>query len=150
MTKGKTDDQGRKMKNLHESLWLNPFIILLISSHLFGCYSWKQTHKPIEEVVAEKPESIRVEKTDSSLVELYNTFIVNDSLKGYLFSGSSPTSESVKYFSKISINEIQNIYIRGLNPFTTALLISGVVIIIMMGYVAGAVGGFLWSTTTWD
>jgi len=138
------------MKNLYSSPWLKPFIILVISSHLLGCYSWKQTHTPIKEVMAEKPELIRVEKTDSSMIQLYNAFVENDSLKGYLFSGSAPTSESLKYYSKLSINEIQKIYTRGINPFTTTLLISSVVIIIMMWYVTGAVGGFLWSTTTWD
>jgi hypothetical protein len=137
------------MKTISDSTWLKPFIVLLISSQLFGCYHMKRVNKPIEEIMAEKPKRVMVEKTDSSKIELYNAFLENDSLKGYLFSGSGPTPESLKYYSKVAINEIQNIYIRALNPFTTILLISGVVMIMMTIYVSFAVGGFISTFSYW-
>ena len=109
----------------------------------------KKVNKPIEEIMAEKPEIVVVEKADSSKIGLYKAFLENDSLKGYIFSGSGPTPESLKYYSKVAINEIQNIYIRALNPFTTILLISGVVMIMMTIYVSFAVGGFISTFSHW-
>jgi hypothetical protein len=137
------------MKTISESLWLKPFIVLLISSQLSGCYHMKRVTKPPEEIMAEKPKRVVVEKSDSTKIELYNAFLENDTLKGYLFSGSGPTPESIKYYNKIAINEIQNIYIRALNPFTTILLISGVVMIMMTIYVSFAVGGFISTFSYW-
>jgi hypothetical protein len=109
----------------------------------------KRSTKPLEEIMAEKPKRVVVEKSDSTKIELYNVFLENDSLKGYLFSGSGPTPESIKYYNKIAINEIQNIYIRALNPFTTILLISGVVMIMMTIYVSFAVGGLISTFSYW-
>jgi len=137
------------MKTWYGSIWLKPFIILLISGHLSGCYHMQRVNKPIEEIMAEKPKLVVVEKADSSKIELYNAFLENDSLKGYLFSGSGPTPESLKYYNKIAINEIQNIYIRALNPFTTILLISGVVMIMMTIYISYAVCGFISTFSYW-
>jgi len=137
------------MKTISDSTWLKPFIVLLISSQLFDCYHMKRVNKPIEEIMAEKPKRVMVEKTDSSKIELYNAFLENDSLKGYLFSGSGPTPESIQYYNKIAIHEIQNIYIRALNPFTTILLISGVVMIMMTLYLSFAVGGFISTFSYW-
>ena len=109
----------------------------------------QRVNKPLEEIMAEKPKVVVVEKADSSTIKLYNAFLENDSLKGYLFSGRGPTPESLKYYSKIAVNDIQNIYKRSLNPFTTILMISGVVMIAMLIYISYAIGGFISTFSYW-
>jgi hypothetical protein len=137
------------MNVLYRSIWLKPFIISVICCHLAGCYHLQKVNKPIEEIMAEKPKLVVVETANKSRTDLYNAFIDNDSLKGYLFSETVQNPESLKYYSKISINDIQNIYTRALNPVTTILMISGVVVIIMMIYVSYTVGGFLSTMSDW-
>jgi hypothetical protein len=102
---------GVSMKSLSASIWLRPFIILLVFAHFFSCYSWKRLNQPIEEYLETNPEKVLVEKIDKSEIELYYAYIQSDSIKGDVHRLGGWYQPDKKIFISIPLNEIQSIYI---------------------------------------
>ena len=113
------------MKNFSFLPWLKPLIILLIFCHLFGCYTSKQVNKPIDEIMSEKPKLVKVEKTDSSFIELYYGFIQNDSLKGRVLEEQKVGSQTymVQDSASIALKDINYIEVKDSNSGATLAVI---------------------------
>jgi hypothetical protein len=102
------------MKPILSSIWLKPIIILLISSHLFGCYTWKETHRLVEEIFAKNPEDLKMVKSDREKLIIHNPIVKQDILKDdsllYTFSHAlykiCTTSIPFKEINKVYLNKL--------------------------------------------
>jgi hypothetical protein len=132
------------MRLFLSSIYLKPFIILLVSAHFFGCSPWKRVKQPIEDFIETKPERILVKKKDNTKLEVYYPIIENDSLLGIDHNSSFAKTFGIYLHDKIALSEIQNIYVKGSYHIGTFLGIIGLGLIIAFLVTWYAIGDWSW------
>lgn len=95
--------------------------ILLAATLLTGCKTWQvQTGVTPEQYVRqERPEQVRVRRTDNTTLVLYNPVISNDSLRG------APTELAIRPVS-VPLSEVTTVSVRRFSLSRTVLTVLGV------------------------
>jgi len=117
--------------------------IFLLLAYVPACTSFQSTSQPLAELTAPpKPvKTVRVVTTAGTSIEVDAPRVVNDTLFGSAWtagSGGKQTAEPVA----LPLTDIQTVKVKKSDGTSTALLVGGIVLVIVVGAVA-------WSNSDW-
>jgi len=116
---------------------------VLLLAYLPACTSFQATTRPLPELTAPpKPvKTVRVTTTAGTSIEVDAPRVVNDTLFGSAWmagSGGKQTAEPVA----LPLTDIQTVKVKKSDGTSTALLVGGIVLVIVVGTVA-------WANSDW-
>lgn len=97
---------------------LNSAVLLTI--YLFGCTRWKQPDIAPDQVLAKRPQLVRVTRPDSTVLQLRHPWIAGDSLYGR--AGADTTG--------LPLTDVAKLEIRATNVVGTVILVGGVTLLL--------------------
>lgn len=113
--------------------WFKPFIILLISAHLYSCSSWYVLKEPYaKQINDKKPKLVKVELYDGERMEICNPSIEGDTLTGIILVKKEKRTSLESYYQEDTLtialhnfNQIKMKKIDSVGPFFATLVICG-------------------------
>ena len=111
-----------------------PFIFILILSHLMSCTHWKALNKPYkEQLEKEKPKTIEVESIYGRKIKLKNPHLDGNNLLG-IYERDDPITFQIKSDTiRVSMDEIKQIKKETVNP----IVVAGLTTILVVMYIIG-------------
>jgi hypothetical protein len=94
--------------------------LLVASSLLAGCQSWRNSSHPLPQVLADQPSQVRVTRNDGGRFTLRRPRLSGDTLVGDL------TSSAASGTIAVPLSEVRSLEVRRFNGLKTAGLIAGV------------------------
>ena len=102
--------------------WYKPFIVLIIFMQLVSCQSWILKKEPIENIINQKPEEVKIINRQQQKIKLSFPYLERDSIKSGRFDDNSNRMIAEGTIS-VPVQEISQIYVEKSDAHPTMVLL---------------------------
>jgi len=114
--------------------WYKPFIVLIIFMQLFSCQSWILMKEPLENIIDENPEKVKIINRQQQEIKLSFPYLEGDSLKGLVVDYHSKNMFSEDTIC-MPVDRITKIYVEKSGAHATLMLlviVGGIAVLLVL------------------